>query len=108
LTRAILAATLTLLVAPLALGQPTDETPCEALRNRFGSQKDWWKAAVQWTEVKPAPSAGELSWRAPLQVAKEVHGDSYYLVAHSSAQQCYVGVCGGTANTCRFFQPPPQ
>ena len=63
LTRAILVAALTLYVAPLSFAQTPGETPCEVLKNRFGSQKDWWKAAVQWTEVKPAPIASDLSWR---------------------------------------------
>jgi hypothetical protein len=108
LPRLILGAAFNLFVAPLSFAQPAGEAPCEVLKNRFGSQKDWWKAASQWAEVKPAPIVSELSWRAPLQIAKAVHGDSYYLVAHPNAQQCYVAVCGGPANACRLFQAPPS
>jgi hypothetical protein len=112
LARVILAAAITFLPASPSFSQPAGEktksppSPCEVLKNRFGSQKDWWEAAVQWAEIKPAPIASELSWRWPLQIAQAVHGDSYYLVAHANAQRCYVAVCGGPANACRLFQPP--
>ena len=110
--RVTIAAALTLLLAAPSLAQPSGETaksppsPCDVLKNRSGSQKEWWKAAIQWAEVTHAPIAGELNWEWPLQVAQAVHGDSYYLVAHANAQQCYVAVCGGPANVCRLFQPP--
>ena len=87
--RVTIAAALTLLLAAPSLAQPSGETaksppsPCDVLKNRSESQKEWWKAAIQWAEVTHAPIAGELNWEWPLQVAQAVHGDSYYLVAHA-------------------------
>ena len=61
----VLGAALNLFVAPLSFAQPASEAPCEVLKNRFGSQKDWWKAASQWAEVKPAPIVSELAGGRP-------------------------------------------
>lgn len=110
--RAVLVAAITLVAALTSFAQPAAEPqkeaplPCQLILTRFGSQKDWWEAATRWGELKPAPVVDELNWQPPLHITQVVHGNSYYLVAPSNIQRCYVAVCGGTANICRFFQAP--
>jgi hypothetical protein len=110
--RTVLVAAIALLAASASFAQPVAESqketlsPCQPLLSRFGSQKAWWKASTRWAELKPAPAVAELDWLLPLYVTPAVHGDAYYLVAHNNAQRCYVVVCGGTGNVCRFFQAP--
>lgn len=86
--------------------EKAEVSPCRAIVERFGSQKAWWETSTNWPELKPVPASTELAWQPPLHITHAVHGATYYLVAHPNAERCYVAVCQGTANLCRFFQVP--
>lgn len=107
-------AIIALLVSRPALAQPLGDStkdapaPCQSMVQRFEIRKAWWETSKNWAELRPAPAAAELQWHLPLQVAQSLHGPSYYLVTHSNTQRCYVVVCAGTANICRFFQEPNE
>lgn len=81
---------------------------CRAIGEGYRWRDAWWKPSEKWNEV--TPNQDELSWQPLLvklaQVPVSTLESTYYLVGHSSADRCYVAVCGGFGNSCRFYEPP--
>jgi hypothetical protein len=102
---AFLVANASPVIAQVAGDQKRPPHECSAFMDRVRGQNGWWNASTTWPELRPSPASDELSW-SPVHVVAAVHGPSYYLVAHQKAQQCYVVVCEGTANVCRYFHTP--
>jgi len=65
----------------------------------------WWGDAHSWPQLDPLPTDVRWRWEKILEVAAWPHASSYYLASRGGDLQCYVAVCGGFANDCRFSVP---